>query len=110
MVGLQHARKVARRVPSDERIPGEGSESRKRPTQPKPLEFCGSPVDQMSVPWKCDRLWFWYPVRWMIARLPRSKICFRPVSRGCRPSRLPPASVPIGITFARGTFTFGRRV
>src|SRR6476619_4102823 len=34
---------------------GDGSESRYRPTQPSPAPF-GSPVDQMSVPRKCERV------------------------------------------------------
>ena len=33
-------------------------------------ELAGFAVDQMSVPVKCDRLWFSYPVRWMNASLP----------------------------------------
>src|ERR1700722_17277819 len=38
---------------------GEGSESRYRPTQPRACVLLGSAVDQMSVPSKCERLWFW---------------------------------------------------
>ena len=38
---------------------GDGSVSRYRPSQPVPCGDRGSPVDQMSVPSKCDRLEFW---------------------------------------------------
>src|SRR5258706_421340 len=55
---------------------GDGSESRYRPTHPYPVELVGLAVDQMSVPRKWERLWFGYPVRWIRARRPASKICF----------------------------------
>jgi hypothetical protein len=38
---------------------GGGKTSRYRPSQPAPAEFAGFAVDQMSVPWKCERLEFW---------------------------------------------------
>src|SRR5580704_17203870 len=37
---------------------GAGSESRYRPIQPRPWLLLGLAVDQMSVPSKCERLWF----------------------------------------------------
>src|SRR5439155_3388014 len=37
---------------------GDGIVSRYRPSQPGPCDNCGFAVDQMSVPWKCDRLEF----------------------------------------------------
>jgi hypothetical protein len=37
---------------------GDGSRSRYRPSQPVPCGDAGSPVDQMSVPSKCERLEF----------------------------------------------------
>ena len=88
---------------------GDGSVSRYRPSQPVPCGASGSPVDQMSVPRKCERLEFGYPVRWMIASRPESKIDFNPASRGFKPRALPPRSVPICRTFAAGIAIESRR-
>src|SRR4029077_1245768 len=55
---------------------GDGSASRYRPSHPNSMELAGFAVDQISVPRKCERLWFGYPVRCTSARRPWLKICW----------------------------------
>src|ERR687898_761759 len=63
-VRARSVRGVSRTVDhADSGSTGEGSVSRYRPSQPVPCGVRGSPVDQISVPSKCDRLEFGYPVR-----------------------------------------------
>src|SRR5579862_2891099 len=51
-------------------LAGGGSVARYFPTQPGPWVFNGFAVDQMSVPWKWERLELAYPARWINARRP----------------------------------------